>query len=86
MSQTAVNNRLKLLADIAYDSCPEVPLGVHAHQFRHARASHWLEEGVNIVQISLLLGHSNLSTTMVYLDVTMEQKHAALSRTCRQFG
>jgi site-specific recombinase XerD len=79
MSQTAVNSRLKLHAAAAQNSCPSVPLGVHAHQLRHARASHWLEEGVNIVQISLLLGHANLSTTMVYLDVTMDQKLAALN-------
>jgi site-specific recombinase XerD len=78
MSQAAISSRLKLLAAVAHETCPEVPLNVHAHQFRHARASHWLEEGVNIVQISLLLGHSNLSTTMVYLDVTMDQKLAAL--------
>jgi site-specific recombinase XerD len=78
MSQTAVSSRLKLLAAVARDSCPEVPLDIHAHQFRHARASHWLEEGVNIVQISLLLGHANLDTTMMYLDVTMDQKLAAL--------
>jgi site-specific recombinase XerD len=78
MSQTAMSSRLKLLAAAAHEKCPEVPLCVHAHQLRHARASHWLEEGVNIVQISLLLGHSNLSTTMIYLDVTMDQKLAAL--------
>jgi len=78
MSQTAVSSRLKLLAFVAHEKCKEVPISVHAHQLRHARASHWLEEGVNIVQISLLLGHANLSTTMVYLDVTMDQKLAAL--------
>jgi len=33
---------------------------------------------VNIVQISLLLGHEQLQTTMVYLDVTIEQKSIAL--------
>ena len=78
MSQTAVNSRLKLLAAVAHISCPEVPLDVHAHRFRHARATHWLDEGVNIVQISLLLGHANLETTMVYLDITLDQKLAAL--------
>ena len=78
MSQTAISSRLKLLAAVAKKICPEVPLDAHAHQLRHARASHWLEEGVNIVQISLLLGHANLSTTMIYLDVTMDQKLAAL--------
>jgi len=52
---------------------------LHAHQFRHAKASHWLEDGLNIVQISYLLGHAQLETTTVYLDVTLEQKNAALA-------
>ena len=78
MSQPAVGSRLKSLATVAHESCSDVPLDIHAHQLRHARASHWLEEGVNLVQISLLLGHANLDTTMMYLDVTMDQKLAAL--------
>ena len=33
---------------------------------------------MNIVQISFLLGHEQLQTTMVYLDVTVDQKLEAL--------
>ena len=79
MTQMAVSKRLKLYAEIAHVDCPEVPLNLHAHQFRHAKASHWLEDGMNIIQISLLLGHEQLETTMIYLDVTLEQKADALS-------
>jgi site-specific recombinase XerD len=79
MSQTAVNKRLKLHAVKAHKSCSDVPLNVHAHQLRHAKASHWLEDGINIVQISLLLGHEQLETTMVYLDITLEQKAEAFA-------
>ena len=32
------------------------------------------------MQISRLLGHSQIETTMVYLDVTNEMKAAALAR------
>jgi len=46
---------------------------------RHAKASHWLEDGMNIVRISFLLGHANLHTTMVYLDITTEQESKALA-------
>ena len=46
---------------------------------RHAKATHWLEDGMNIVQISFLLGHSSVETTMVYLDMTTEQEMAALA-------
>ena len=34
---------------------------------------------MNIVQISLLLGHAQLQTTMVYLDITTEQEAKALA-------
>ena len=34
---------------------------------------------MNIVQISFLLGHSNIKTTMVYLDITTEQEAKALA-------
>jgi len=79
MSQPAVNKQLKKHAKSAYEICDEVPLDLHAHQLRHAKASHWLEDGMNIVQISFLLGHEQLQTTMVYLDITLEQELKALS-------
>ena len=34
---------------------------------------------MNIVQISFLLGHEQLQTTMVYLDITLEQETKALA-------
>ncbi|MBW1729080.1 MAG: tyrosine-type recombinase/integrase [Deltaproteobacteria bacterium] len=79
MSQTAVNKQLKKHAVAAHEICDEVPLDIHAHQLRHAKASHLLEDGMNIVQISFLLGHEQLQTTMVYLDITIEQELKALA-------
>jgi site-specific recombinase XerD len=79
MSQTAVNKQLKKHARAAHEICDEVPLDLHAHQLRHAKASHWLEDGMNIVQISFLLGHEQLQTTMVYIDITIEQELKALA-------
>ena len=79
MSQPAVDKMLKKHAKEAHLLCEDVPLGLHAHQFRHAKASHWLEEGMNIVQISFLLGHEQLETTMVYLDITTEDERKALA-------
>jgi len=78
LTPVAINKRLKAYAAIAHEKCPDVPLNIHAHQFRHAKASHWLEDGINIVQISFLLGHANLQTTMVYLDISTEAKAKAL--------
>lgn len=79
MSQTAVNKQLKKHARAAHEMCDEVPWDLHAHQLRHAKASHWMEDGMNIVQISFLLGHEQLQTTMVYIDITLEQELKALA-------
>ena len=79
LSQTAVNKQLKKHARAAHELCNEVPPDLHAHQLRHAKATHWLEDGMNIVQISFLLGHEQLQTTMVYMDITLEQELKALA-------
>ena len=78
LSQTAVQKALRKYAAIAHETCNDVPLDLHAHQFRHARASHWLDEGINIVQISHLLGHESLEVTMRYLDISIEMEAKAL--------
>ena len=79
MTQPAISKRLKQYAAIAHQECSDVPTTLHAHQLRHAKASHWLEDGMNIVQISFLLGHEQVETTMRYLDITTEQELKALA-------
>ena len=79
MTQPAIDKMLKKYAKAAHLLCGDVPLDLHAHQFRHSKASHWLEDGMNIVQISFLLGHEHLETTMIYLDVTTENERKALA-------
>ena len=79
MTQPAMDKILKKYARIAHETCKDVPLGLHAHQLRHAKASHWLEDGMNIIQISFLLGHEQLQTTMIYLDITTEDEALALA-------
>lgn len=78
LSQTAVQKALRKYAAVANKTCKDVPLDLHAHQFRHARATHWLDEGINIVQISHLLGHESLDVTMRYLDISIEMETKAL--------
>jgi site-specific recombinase XerD len=42
---------------------------VNLHSLRHAYATHLLEEGLNIVTVKDLLGHAEITTTMIYLHV-----------------
>lgn len=42
---------------------------VNLHTLRHSYATHLLEQGVNIVSLKELLGHAEITTTMIYLHV-----------------
>ena len=79
LTEPALDKRIKIYAKITHEKCHDVPLNTHAHQFRHAKASHWIEDGLNVVQVSFLLGHEQLETTMKYLDITTEDKIKALA-------
>ena len=78
LSEQSVEKQLRKWANVANKLCLEIPLNLHPHQLRHSAATHWLDDGMNIVQISYLLGHEQLQTTMVYLEITTAQKAKAL--------
>jgi len=42
---------------------------VNLHTLRHTYATHLLEEGINIVTLKELLGHADITTTMLYLYI-----------------
>jgi len=79
LTEAALDKRIKAYAKIAHEKCNDVPMNTHAHQFRHAKASHWIEDGLSVVQVSFLLAHEHLEKTMKYLDITALDKVKALA-------
>lgn len=45
---------------------------VTPHTLRHTFATHMLKEGTNLHEIQKLLGHANISTTQIYLQISSQ--------------
>ena len=53
-----------------------LPDTVHPHTLRHSYAVHMVRKGTDLRSVQLLLGHSNLNTTQVYLQFKDEDLRA----------
>ena len=65
-------------ANIARSQSLILPEKVKPHMFRHSKAMHLLQAGVNIVYIRDFLGHVDIKTTEIYARADTETKRAAI--------
>ena len=52
---------------------------VHPHTFRHSRAMHLLEAGVNLIYIRDFLGHNSIESTEIYAKTNENIKRQAIT-------
>lgn len=50
--------------------------GLHPHSLRHLLATTWVNKGLDVRKLQLLLGHASVSTTMEYVDRSLEELRA----------
>lgn len=65
MSVSSVQATLRLVV-----AASGIKKAATCHSLRHSFATHLLESGVSIRQVSSYLGHASLSSTLIYLHVT----------------
>lgn len=63
----------------AHADCQEVPESVYPHLFRHSRAMHLYQEGMDLTMVSQWLGHAQLETTEIYAHADTEHKRKAIA-------
>jgi integrase len=60
---------------------PELfPEKLSLHCFRHSKAIHLLQSGINLVYIRDFLGHVDIRTTEIYARIDGEMKRKALEK------
>lgn len=80
LSDRRVRYILKEYAERARQNCIEIPKNVHPHMFRHSRAMHLYQNGMDLTLVSQWLGHANLEVTRVYAHADTEHKRRAIAK------
>ena len=54
--------------------------GIHMHSLRHSAATRMAQNGAPIIAVKEILGHSSITTTMIYAHTDLEAMRAAVNR------
>ena len=80
ISGDAVRRFLNKYAMMAHAINDEVPEHIHPHLFRHSRAMHLYQNGMELALISQWLGHTSIQSTLIYAHADTEQKRRAIEK------
>ena len=79
MCDDTARYRIQRYAAAAKENCPDVPDNPHPHMWRHTRAMHLYQHGMDLERISQWLGHRQLETTLIYAHSDTEDKRKAIA-------
>ena len=79
MCDDTARYRIQRYAAAVKENCPDVPDNPHPHMWRHTRAMHLYQHGMDLERISQWLGHSQLETTLIYAHSDTEDKRKAIA-------
>ena len=78
---------MALYASLAASRCPSLQeRTVSPHTFRHTTALHLIEAGNDIAVVKDWLGHADIKTTSLYLEISIERKRKALEKVPPPLG
>ena len=72
--------RIQKYAELARETCPDVPERVHPHLWSHTRAMHLYQHGMDLTMISQWLGHKQVETMLIYAYADTEAKRKAIEK------
>lgn len=73
-------SRIKSIKNSFIKACARADIKATPHTIRHTFASHLVMNQVDLVSIKELLGHSSISTTMIYSHVSKDYKEKTVAR------
>jgi site-specific recombinase XerD len=79
MSVANAERFVKKYGETARLVCPQVPMSVHPHMFRHSYGAHLYRMGFALPVIAKLLDHESLSTTEVYAETDADMVNEAFN-------
>ena len=81
LSRFGVRHIIGKYATLTKNQCPSFAIKtVNPHTIRHTTAMHLLRAGNDVKMVGYWLGHADINTTHVYVEIDMEMKRRMLSK------
>ena len=80
ISNRSIQEMIDGCADKAREIDSTIPESVHPHMFRRSKATSLYRNGMQLEQVSSLLGHAGLETTRIYAKASVDQIRESMEK------